>query len=560
MNGRDRQPTRHRATSPLESRRGARPRRRSARGVPRCSCSIVTPRGVRDEPTAIRTEREPPRSSRAVDGRRRRPSHRPARRQTAVVATADPGAPDQPRPHRFLPHRSSTPSIPLTPPPPPLVAPAPEPSPAAVVARPIPGAVPPSPAGRTGGVPVARDGRRVTCRPTSVAPPGRRRRLAGRVLRRAARADDRPRLPALGPLAATATSGCSRTRSSTRAARGAASTRRCSCTTRRWCRRARASRCSTAGTARRPRRSSPDRRAALEPLVLADGRRDRRWAGARVLGGDGEDADPVPGGRARLGPRTAWLARTTPLRWPGSPSGRRRPRAWPRSTATGRQRRRAHYLFGNTFEQNLEREGWAPACPCSATLMFARPGPGGQLSAAPEDRTATRGAGTPRRPADRVAGHAENPMQPRYLNGQWVAATKVDGYWGGDLTIDVAVRSRGPWSTSSGAPSAPGRRPADEHLSGAPDALAERRDAGRQRVAERPQHDARRLPPPGAVPPPVRQRAVAPTPRPRRRRPPTTTTTDDVHDHRTSTTSSTTKPSTTTSTTTTTTTTSTVVG
>ena len=33
---------------------------------------------------------------------------------------------------------------------------------------------------------------------------------------------------------------------------------------------------------------------------------------------------------------------------------------------------------------------------------------------------------------------AENPMQPRFLNGQWVAATKRDGFWGEELFIDVA--------------------------------------------------------------------------------------------------------------------------
>jgi hypothetical protein len=42
---------------------------------------------------------------------------------------------------------------------------------------------------------------------------------------------------------------------------------------------------------------------------------------------------------------------------------------------------------------------------------------------------------------------AENPMQPRFLNGQWVAVTKVDGYWGEQLAVDVANEPWGPWTT-----------------------------------------------------------------------------------------------------------------
>ena len=34
---------------------------------------------------------------------------------------------------------------------------------------------------------------------------------------------------------------------------------------------------------------------------------------------------------------------------------------------------------------------------------------------------------------------AENPMQPRFLAGQWVAVTKVDGYWGEELAVDGAA-------------------------------------------------------------------------------------------------------------------------
>ena len=45
--------------------------------------------------------------------------------------------------------------------------------------------------------------------------------------------------------------------------------------------------------------------------------------------------------------------------------------------------------------------------------------------------------------------YAENPMQPRFLDGRWVSATKVDGYWGEELAIDVAPAPWGPWTTTT---------------------------------------------------------------------------------------------------------------
>ena len=108
------------------------------------------------------------------------------------------------------------------------------------------------------------------------------------------------------------------------------------------------------------------------------------------------------------------------------------------------------YLFGNTFDQNLERQGGYWACPCSATEMYVARVPRGRLDAAPEYHTAAgwssdAGAAVPI--VDRF--HAENPMQPRYLGGRWVAATKVDGYWGDELVIDVAADPAGPWTTAT---------------------------------------------------------------------------------------------------------------
>ncbi|MEO6122224.1 MAG: hypothetical protein ABIR32_00845 [Ilumatobacteraceae bacterium] len=107
------------------------------------------------------------------------------------------------------------------------------------------------------------------------------------------------------------------------------------------------------------------------------------------------------------------------------------------------------YLFGNTFEQNLQREGGYTNGPHSGTKMFLARVPRGQFGAPLEYRTADGWA------YDAAAAQpinsrywAENPMQPRYLNGQWVAATKVNGYWGESLSIDVANDPWGPWSTT----------------------------------------------------------------------------------------------------------------
>ncbi len=106
------------------------------------------------------------------------------------------------------------------------------------------------------------------------------------------------------------------------------------------------------------------------------------------------------------------------------------------------------YLFGNTFEQNLSREGGFFSGPHSATRMWLARVPAGRLGSAPEYRTADGWTADPTQAVPITQRYwAENPMQPRYLNGQWVATTKVDGYWGGQLAIDVATDPWGPWTT-----------------------------------------------------------------------------------------------------------------
>ena len=130
--------------------------------------------------------------------------------------------------------------------------------------------------------------------------------------------------------------------------------------------------------------------------------------------------------------------------------------------------------------------------------------PRGQLGAPPEYRTAT-GWSTDSRaaPCPILQRYwAENPMQPRFIDGQWVSATKVDGYWGDELSIDVARDPWGPWTTvARGGVSPRGGDPTmntyQAHVLPWRDRL---RSVDRDALAERPQHGARRLPAPGALP------------------------------------------------------------
>jgi hypothetical protein len=106
------------------------------------------------------------------------------------------------------------------------------------------------------------------------------------------------------------------------------------------------------------------------------------------------------------------------------------------------------YLFGNTFEQNLAREGGFANGPHSATAMYLARVPAGSFGAVPEYRAADGWTFDETKATPIVQRYwAENPMQPRFVNGQWVAVTKVDGYWGEQLAIDVASQPWGPWTT-----------------------------------------------------------------------------------------------------------------
>ena len=114
------------------------------------------------------------------------------------------------------------------------------------------------------------------------------------------------------------------------------------------------------------------------------------------------------------------------------------------------------YFFGNTFEQNMLREGGFWNGPHSATKMYLSRVPLGKITEWPEYRTADGWSYAPEHAVPIVERfYAENPMQPRYLDGQWVATTAVDGYWGDALAVDVADDPWGPWSTVQYGPLAP---------------------------------------------------------------------------------------------------------
>ena len=104
------------------------------------------------------------------------------------------------------------------------------------------------------------------------------------------------------------------------------------------------------------------------------------------------------------------------------------------------------YLFGNTNLLNFAREGGFANGPHSATEMYLARVPKGRLDVQPvfwdgNDWTddASQAAVISRR------FWAENTMQPRYLNGEWVSVVKRDGFFGNEIVIDVAENPWGPW-------------------------------------------------------------------------------------------------------------------
>lgn len=206
------------------------------------------------------------------------------------------------------------------------------------------------------------------------------------------------------------------------------------------------------------------------------------------------------------------------------------------------------YFFGNTFEQNMIREGGFWNGPHSATKMYLARVPLAKITEWPEYRTADGWSYAPEDAVPIVERfYAENPMQPRFLDGQWVAATAVDGYWGDSLAIDVADQPWGPWSTVQYGPLAP--RNADPKMNTYHAHLLPWRDPfGSVQISV--SNNARNMmrdawPNPHRYRPMVIFAAYAPTP-------PTTTTTSTTTLATTTTAPSTTAPPTTTTSTTTT--------
>ncbi|MBA3287316.1 MAG: hypothetical protein H0U21_04715 [Acidimicrobiia bacterium] len=104
------------------------------------------------------------------------------------------------------------------------------------------------------------------------------------------------------------------------------------------------------------------------------------------------------------------------------------------------------YLFGNSNLLNFAREGGYMNGPHSATRMYLARVPRGRLTRQPAYRTAT---GWSPDPGDARAFSsrfwAENQMQPRLMNGVWVSTTKIDGFSGLDVLVEVADEPWGPW-------------------------------------------------------------------------------------------------------------------
>ncbi len=114
------------------------------------------------------------------------------------------------------------------------------------------------------------------------------------------------------------------------------------------------------------------------------------------------------------------------------------------------------YLFGNTFEQNLLREGGYWNGPHSATEVYLARVPRGQLFAAPMYKSTSGWSSDPRDAAPILQRHwVEFPFQPRFMDGQWVSVSADDGYWGDALTVDVANDPWGPWTTVATGPLLP---------------------------------------------------------------------------------------------------------
>ena len=200
------------------------------------------------------------------------------------------------------------------------------------------------------------------------------------------------------------------------------------------------------------------RRADPEPLVLAARRRGRRRS-ARTCSGPRWSRPPTRAARrARLG-AGAHVAGDVRRGDAGAhvvPAGAGRP-ACTRSTGSPWRATPSTRTCSATRSTRTSptRAATTPARARRPRMYLARV-PRGALGAAPEFRTAD---GWSADPGARCRSSSGTTPRTRCSRGSSTAAgsrsTKVDGYWGDDLAIDVAEQPWGPWTTVSRRPLAP---------------------------------------------------------------------------------------------------------
>lgn len=114
------------------------------------------------------------------------------------------------------------------------------------------------------------------------------------------------------------------------------------------------------------------------------------------------------------------------------------------------------YLFANSYLQNLALEGGYSNGPHSATKMYLARVPKGQLGNEPAYWNG-RGWSDDETEAEPISSRffTENSMMPVEIDGQWVSATKVDGFLGNGVAVDVADDPWGPYETVALVPATP---------------------------------------------------------------------------------------------------------
>ena len=132
---------------------------------------------------------------------------------------------------------------------------------------------------------------------------------------------------------------------------------------------------------------------------------------------------------------------------------------WPQYGFAVASDRRFTYLFGNSNMLNWGREGGFFSTPHSATRMYLARVRRGRLTPEPVYRTAR---GWSRDPDDAVPISdrfvAANTMQPRFIDGRWIAVTKVDEFVGEDV-VSTSPTNRGDRGDGASLPDAPTRYP-----------------------------------------------------------------------------------------------------